>query len=400
MSKEKLPTGYEGENIPDDFFIPSCGIEDIDRAVFQLFDKRLCFEVDINHETTKVPVVFSTGERFSLTRRAKPIRDKNNAIILPVIAIKRGAIDHSPSQGGLGTAIAYRDQGDITIKRRLDSSDRGYQNIINKLKIKNQDNVSTRKNFQDQENFPGNDAKPGTVASRTNKNNLSYRDSVTGRLLEPDLTDNIFEIITIPYPRFVMITYQIVVWTQYVQHMNYMIENLITSYDGQEKGFRIETDKGYQFTLYVGDQFQTSDNFDNFSNDERIVKLSFDARVSGYIFATQNPGQKNPFRKFLSAPKIEFGMHQIESQLIENTGPDIQSPEIDKFILSETDNLDKRGESKVRRGNYKYMVEETIEDPFSGKKEKKLARVISRNQRKGETVALGRIITDLETTGD
>ena len=41
MSKEKLPTGYEGENVPDDFSIPSCGIEDIDRAVFELFDKRL-----------------------------------------------------------------------------------------------------------------------------------------------------------------------------------------------------------------------------------------------------------------------------------------------------------------------------------------------------------------------
>ena len=302
MSKEKLPTGYEGENIPDDFSIPSCGIEDIDRAVFELFDKRLCFEVDINHETTKVPVVFSTGERVSLTRRAKPIRDVNNAIILPVIAIKRGTINHSPSLGGLGTAIAFRDQGDIVIKKRLDSNDRGYQNLINKLKLKNQDNVATRKNFQDKENFPGNDAKPGTVASRTNKNNLSYRDSTTGQLLDPDLTDNIFEIITMPYPKFIAISYQIIIWTQYVQHMNHMVENLISSFDGQERGFRIETDKGYKFTLYVGDQFQTSDNFDNFSNDERIVKLSFDAKVSGYVFATQNPGQKNPFRKYLDFP--------------------------------------------------------------------------------------------------
>ena len=72
----------------------------------------------------------------------------------------------------------------------------------------------------------------------------------------------------------------------------------------------------------------------------------------------------------------------------------------DKFILSETEDLDKRGDSNVRRGNYKYRVAETIEDPFTGKKEKKLARVISRNQRKGETVALGRIITDLETSSD
>ena len=83
--QEKVDTGYDGD--PDDAFVmPACTIEDVDRGVFELFDKRLCFTVDVNHEATKVPVVFSTGERFSLTRRAKPIRDKNNAIILPVIA--------------------------------------------------------------------------------------------------------------------------------------------------------------------------------------------------------------------------------------------------------------------------------------------------------------------------
>ena len=251
MKEEKLPTGYEGENIPDDFFIPPCGIEDIDRAVFNLFDDRLCFEVSLDKEMTKVPVVFSTGERFSLSRRAKPIRDKNNAIILPVIAIKRNNIDHSPNLGGLGTGISSRDQGDLVVKRRLDSKDKLYQKTINKLKLKNQDNVATRANFLENINFPGNDAKPGKFASRTNKDNLSFRDKFTGRHLESDLSDNIFEIITIPYPKFVMISYQITFWTQYVQHMNAMIENLISKYDGQERGFRIETAKGYQFTIYV-----------------------------------------------------------------------------------------------------------------------------------------------------
>jgi len=398
--EEKLPTGYEGENVAKDFFIPPCGIEDIDRAVFELFDKRLCFEVDINKQISKVPVVFSTGERFSLTRRAKPIRDKNNAIILPVIAIKRSTIDHSPNQGGLGTGIAFRSQGDLTIKRRLDSTDRDYQKVINKLKLKNQENVASRNNFLEQINFPGNDADPGRLASRTNKNNLSYRDSVTGRLLESDLSDNIFEIITIPYPKFITVSYQIVIWAQYVQHMNQLLENLITKFDGQERGFRIETNKGYRFTLYVGDQFQSGDNFDNFSSDERIVKVSFDAKVPGYIFATQNPGQQNPFRKFISAPKIEFGWHQITEDLIEESGPDVRTGKINKFILSETDDLDKRGELNVRRGNYKYRVKEVIEDPFSGKKETKLVRVISKDQRTGETVAYGRVVTDMETTND
>ena len=182
--------------------------------------------------------------------------------------------------------------------------------------------------------------------------------------------------------------------------MNQLIENLISKFDGQERGFRIETNKGYRFTLYVGDAFQSGDNFDNFSNEERIVKVSFDAKVPGYIFATQNPGQQNPFRKFVSAPKIEFGWHQISGDLTEEIGPDVRTDKINKFILSDVEDLDKRGEDNIRRGNYKYKVPEVIEDPFTGKKETKFVRVISRDQRSGETVAYGRVITDIETTND
>ena len=41
--KEATPnsvaTGYEGDNVPEDFSLPACTIEDVDRALFNLFDK-------------------------------------------------------------------------------------------------------------------------------------------------------------------------------------------------------------------------------------------------------------------------------------------------------------------------------------------------------------------------
>ena len=49
--------GFEGDNPPEDFHFPSIGIEDIDRAVFKLFDERLRFQVTQKKETKKVPVV-------------------------------------------------------------------------------------------------------------------------------------------------------------------------------------------------------------------------------------------------------------------------------------------------------------------------------------------------------
>ena len=87
----------------DDFSLPSAGIESVDRAIFTLFDETVPFQVKIDDQSTKVPVVFSTGERFALTRRNSPIRDRNNTIILPVIAIYRKSIDLSPGQSGYGT---------------------------------------------------------------------------------------------------------------------------------------------------------------------------------------------------------------------------------------------------------------------------------------------------------
>ena len=56
-------TGKEGANIPDDFDIPSCTIEDVDRSLFDLFDSQLPFTYDHKGSTKKAPVIFASGER-------------------------------------------------------------------------------------------------------------------------------------------------------------------------------------------------------------------------------------------------------------------------------------------------------------------------------------------------
>ena len=92
---DKIIKKFDGDNPPEDFEFPSIGIEDIDRTVFKLFDKKLNFQTTQKKESKKVPVVFASGERFALTRRKNPIRDKNNALILPLISIIRNDIDFS-----------------------------------------------------------------------------------------------------------------------------------------------------------------------------------------------------------------------------------------------------------------------------------------------------------------
>ena len=50
---EKTFTDFDGTNTPKDFDFPSIEIEDIDRAVFNLFDKQIRFEIEENGKSKK-----------------------------------------------------------------------------------------------------------------------------------------------------------------------------------------------------------------------------------------------------------------------------------------------------------------------------------------------------------
>ena len=393
----KIDTGYEGTNVPDDFSIPSCGIEDVDRAIFNLFDKKLKLEVQVNEKTTKVPVVFAAGERFALTRRRQPIRDRNGALILPVIAIARKSIDISPSLGGYGTAISIRDQASYVIKRRLSKSDRLYQNIINKLSIKNQKNVASRGNFSQDLIFPGNEALPGTVASRRNGPNISYEIESSGQVLDPRISKNIFEIITIPYPEFFLAQYEITFWTQYTLNMNQLIEVMMSNFSGQGMEFQIESEKGYQFVGYIKGNLTTGDNFEDYSSNERIIRYTFSMDVPAFLIASTQPGLPSPYRKFVSAPEIEFEIKQISGKIeLDGKTPD-NSANINRFMLSDVDVTDNQGRVPLARGQDGAAVPDLVEDPFTGGTDKKMLRVKTRNQRSGESSISAREVVDLET---
>jgi len=392
----KLRSGWEGTNIPDDFSIPSCGIVDMDRAMFNLFDKDIDIQVSINGTMSKVPVVFASGERFAVSRRDKPIRDKNNALILPIIAIHRKNVEHDANVGGYGSGIAFREKGDLIIKRRLSRKDPNYQNIINQQKIKNQDNVSNTGNFTLSDIVPGNVADTGTTTSRRNKNNLSKQQG--SQNLESDLNgDHIYEIITIPYPKFVKISYSITIWTQYVSHVNKIIETLFANFPAVGHQYQVTTKGGYKFVAYMKSPLGFDDNFADFSTDERLVKLTFDMDLPGYFITLQDiPGKGSPFRSFESAPNITFEMKEITADLIEVNEPMIQSDDIDKFTLSNIEELDQRGNKKIRHDSEAMSVVEYVINPFTGQQEKKLSKILSKNQRSGETVASIRSIKDLE----
>ena len=386
----RLPSGLEGQNIPDDFNIPSCGIEDVDKAVFNLFDKDINFLVEHDGNVEKVPVIFATGERFALIKKQQPLRDKSGRIILPLISVRRTGIDQSNEAITPGPRA---DLGDMVIKRRLSKDDPKYQALINKIHLKNQENVATSDNAI--ETGPNKKSKPGTISTRR-PGAQSSQDTYPGNLLESNLDRNIYEMITIPYPHFFTMSYEVTFWTQYTAHMNQVLETLMNSYSptgGGANEFKLTSDKGYYFVAFVDASLSSGDNFDDYSDDERIVKYTITMKVTSYLVATRNPGDMNPFRYFVSAPDVSFEMFESAGKITagkKKKAP--QSGDLGKFVLTDVDDIAENGDLDESDREIPYYVEATVEDPFSGKHNKQQLKVLTRNQRSGETFVSARII--------
>ena len=376
--------------VAENYSIPEAGIEDIDRAIFDLFDKNISFEVLSNNELVKVPVVFAAGERFALTRRKNPIRDDNNTLILPLIAISRNNVDFSNGQSGRGSAITTRDQTGYVIKKRLSDHDRDYQNIINKFGIQNQDNVSSRKNFLGSAVTPGNGANPGTVASRRQNNNLRFSKSGLITLSNESISNNIFEVIQIPYPIFLTIDYNVVFWSQYMIQMNEMQETFLSNMLGQSEEFVIKSTKGYEYVDKSSTSFNSEFNFSNYTDSERIIKTSINLKVSGYILNSQNPGIPNQIRSFVSSPMIDFGYYDTSATITKGSNGIDNKRDMNDFILSDIISEEDVG------NNDEPVIQEEIINPFTGKKTISYSKILTSDQRSGETVASNLIIKNID----
>jgi hypothetical protein len=378
LSVDGLQTGLEGIDIPEDFEMPSCGIEDVDRAMFRLFNEDLPFYYTQGEAMKRIPCVFAGGERAMILRKKEPLRDRQGALVLPLVSILRNGIDQTADKGiGPGT-------GSITLRKKIAQEDRIFKRLSNQNNLRNQDN---------------------TVGS-TGEGSASL-----------DLTSkNVYEIITMPNPRFFKATYEITFWAQYLQQMNSIIEAFITSYNNSTaRSFKIETNKGYWFVATVESGLSDSNNFDGYQDDERLIKTSITMSVTGYIINPQFPGAPKVFRRYVSAPKVQFDTTVAKPDFVASSK--IPSGDPDDYVFDDfnterqplpgkaiamvdldgeeysvniggaiRDNTDNKIKmlKKLPQNVAKPTETVSLEDPFTGEPSK--ATVKSKNLSKGETV--------------
>lgn len=419
-------TGNEGANIPDDLELPSCTLEDVDRALFNLFDKQIPFTYKHKKGTRKAPVIFATGERFAVLRRKQPLRDKSGALILPLISLMRTGVTQGPEMGA-GTAQNVP----MTIRKRLSAEDPLYQKLLNKQAIQNADGIvsndaildgGVNENPEDKVSFNKKKADPGRIASRSSsvKVGLNAR---RNKNIQSDIGNNIYEIIEMPPPKYFTATYEVTFWAQYTLQMNDMINAMMSLYQSySQRTFQLETNKGYWFVGYVGESLTSGNNFDDFTDNERLVRYSFEVKVPAYLIGPAYPGAPNPLRRFVSAPKISFDGIVMNKDFDISRPSGIPTGDPEDLILDDLRTVseampgqaiggsslaasDSRGIFKQRDASQiptndingdqvggatsddnRTKIIEIDHDPFTGKKVTKKLHVKTRTNRKGETV--------------
>jgi hypothetical protein len=211
------------------------------------------------------------------------MRDKNGALILPLITITRSGIEQQAQK-----SIEMGDLGTIDITRRLSKEDPLYQRIINSPGFDNAGAPSS-----------GSRRDPSDRPGRT----------IGGRLLEPNLGAGIYETISIPVPKFFTAKYEVTLWAQYMQHSNNLLTTIMSGYHNiRARSYRIETPSGYWFNAVFEPEVSSDTSFENMSDDERAIKHSFTITVPAYIILPRSPGIPNGLRRTLSATQFSFGI--------------------------------------------------------------------------------------------
>ena len=218
------------------------GLEDIDEAVFYYFNNIIKPFVYQNNERVSVPVIYSSPENWKSFQRDGYYRDKNGAIMLPIIAMNKTNI-----------------QKDRTVANKLDAN---HPNMY----------------FS-------------TSTSYNSKNSYSNFDILNNR--KPIKKYHLSVI-----PSYVTIEYSCLIQTYYIDQLNKIIEAIeysSDSYWGDPERFKFRT--------FI-DNFLPTVNIT--SENERYAKSTFNLRLRGYILPDNIQKDLNSAKLYYSKSNINI----------------------------------------------------------------------------------------------
>ena len=227
----------------------SIGIQDLDEAVFYYFKNVIKPFVFQNGERRNVPVIYGSPERWKSFQRDGYYRDKNGAIMLPIIVIKRNSISK-----------------DRTVANKLDA---------------NQPNLY------------------GTWSKQFSKKNF-YSNFSTLNNRKP-----VEKFHVVAQPDYVTIEYSCLIQTYYMEQLNKIIEACeyaSDAYWGNPERF--------QFRAFI-DQFTTATELNQ--GQDRLVKGEFNLRLRGYIIPDTIQKELNSTKVYNSKAKVTITTEAVSN---------------------------------------------------------------------------------------
>ena len=236
---------------------------DVDLAIAEHMIDTVVPSVEAFNEKIKVPVMYGNPERWASIQKNGYLRDKNGMLQIPLIMFKRNSISRDDTMPN-------------TMNRHI--------------------------------SYP-------TVTKFSKKHKYDRFSTMTGTTRPVQQYDVVM-------PDYVSISYEVMIWTDFTEHMNKIVE-----------AFQYATDEywgdksGFKFRVKI-------DNFDNTTEvgegTQRIVRTTFTMAVNAYLLPEKFDNEPT-HTKSLSPKKVVWG---LEWDLTGGTGTSTNS-QIEKKMYNE-----------------------------------------------------------------
>jgi hypothetical protein len=213
---------------------------DVDLAIAEHMIDTVVPSVEAFREKIKVPVMYGNPERWKSIQRNGYLRDKKGQLQIPLIMFKRNSIERSDTMTN-------------TMNRHV--------------------------------SYP-------SVSKYSKKHKYDKFSAMTG-------TQRPVEVYDVVIPDYVTISYEVIIWTDFTEHMNKIVE-----------AFQYATDEywgdksGFKFKVKI-------DSFDNTTEvgegSQRIVRTTFTMLVNAYLLPEQF-NNESTHKRSLTPKKVVWGL--------------------------------------------------------------------------------------------
>ena len=236
--------GYQRSVKNDDVKQFNIGLRDIDETIVYYFNNVIKPSVTRNGKRVNVPILYGSPERWKSVQKDGFYRDKNGKIQTPLIMFKRDSIEKNRALGN-----------------KLDANNPNNFSIFQKK--------YSKKNVYDR------------FSALTNRNKVE-------------------ELYGVIIPDYVNITYSCIIFTEYVEQMNKIVESINFASDA----YWGDPEK-FNFRAMI-DNYTTTTEMNQ--GEDRTVKTSFEIKMMGHIVPDSINTSIANMNKFYSKSAIKFGM--------------------------------------------------------------------------------------------